>query len=1072
LKSAVPHFRNLSEFGLKKLLNGVNTSTFDTTLKDLEERSGDFNKAQARSTVQKFVDSKGDVKTWSSEDNFDDLGGLRKGLTCQQTSSMQKVVFMNDSIAKGFREDAMKGNLDADQRKGFVESKKSQKTPKSWGKSDLQQIKPMLSQVGNHDLKQMPDSTVRDSMKDLLGSQSWNDDQSQTLLEKFQSGTGRDLTKMTGDDMDDLGTLKSKLGTEQNKKLQDASFKKVAEYVGKFGSPRKGSTQSTASRYFGDKLGKKSDGRPDTSKMKSMDLTKTPKLLAGLSKTQLKNISESEIRKSIDQTSAFVGNLDTHQAKILVDKAKMNGSQSEQKQWSADQIRSWGDYMSGFKSKDVDQMDSKNVSNAVVKDGSQHTGLKNHVRNALPSLQRKLTQKTQEGGERRPSKMGGDLSQHVSLRQMRKLNDSDTIYDKDTFKSSFKRHQVSQMFDRLKRPDSLGAPDSLDKDNLTKWTGQTIRDYVGGLLSGASSDDLEKLPIDSIPDAISTLGQHGYTHKQGQTMVDSFRKQLMPNFTVFDTSDVRSLGPMVDQLYGKDLDELKSGANGLENMKQVVCQLRNKDLSQNSPQKLKDLFKRGRDALSDDSDSQRRRRSSDELSADKVDRLGNLMGGIEPKDVSSITDEALQTKMRDFSKHFNADQSSALADHVLSRLGKGNPASLTGDHLSDMGRAIHNLSDDNLKALDSSAVGDAMDDLRDRNWTRSQAKIMLGHAEKHFNKSVSQWNGDHFRRVKNMNAGHDPDVIRNMSAEALEDTLGSFPGERMDEDQKSALRAAVKQKLGDNSEAGVSEDHLTELGPIANGDKKFLGGNTRFADSERSVDVLGHNGGQAMDKETAQAGFRTIKQKLSSRQGSNKFDSVGISNMGEFITGASASDVNAMDAKDVADALPRLGQNHYQNMDTNAFDSLRQKASRGMSDDGKTEKPASQWSAAEAGERGTLVGPDDTKHYQPKHMQALSSHTYTNMKADATKAIPADSYREMGGDNARTMQQRPDFSQLGLSQEQTEAISAAATQDSLLAPEATVSPGTAPPSSRPSSSSRVEAAFLLVSLLVVFKGFL
>ena len=59
----------------------------------------------------------------------------------------------------------------------------------------------------------------------------------------------------------------------------------------------------------------------------------------------------------------------------------------------------------------------------------------------------------------------------------------------------------------------------------------------------------------------------------------------------------------------------------------------------------------------------------DELSADTVDKLGSLMGGIDSRDVSSISDEALRTKMRDFSKHFNGTQSKALADHVVNRLG-------------------------------------------------------------------------------------------------------------------------------------------------------------------------------------------------------------------------------------------------------------------------------------------------------------------------------------------------------------------------------------------------------------------
>ena len=43
--------------------------------------------------------------------------------------------------------------------------------------------------------------------------------------------------------------------------------------------------------------------------------------------------------------------------------------------------------MSGFQSRDVDEMNDTRVAKAVV------DGLKNHVSNALPSMQRKLAQK-------------------------------------------------------------------------------------------------------------------------------------------------------------------------------------------------------------------------------------------------------------------------------------------------------------------------------------------------------------------------------------------------------------------------------------------------------------------------------------------------------------------------------------------------------------------------------------------------------------------------------------------------------------------------------------------------------
>ena len=56
-----------------------------------------------------------------------------------------------------------------------------------------------------------------------------------------------------------------------------------------------------------------------------------------------------------------------------------------------------------------------------------------------------LSTQTQSGGQKRPSKMGSDLSQHVSLRQMRTLSDSDTIDDKDSRGASFKRHQVFKL---------------------------------------------------------------------------------------------------------------------------------------------------------------------------------------------------------------------------------------------------------------------------------------------------------------------------------------------------------------------------------------------------------------------------------------------------------------------------------------------------------------------------------------------------------------------------------------------------------------------------------------------------
>ena len=62
--------------------------------------------------------------------------------------------------AKGFRDDAKSDKLDKSQRKGVVESKKREKPPQNWNKDDVKQLGHMMSDVGNHDLKELPDKTV------------------------------------------------------------------------------------------------------------------------------------------------------------------------------------------------------------------------------------------------------------------------------------------------------------------------------------------------------------------------------------------------------------------------------------------------------------------------------------------------------------------------------------------------------------------------------------------------------------------------------------------------------------------------------------------------------------------------------------------------------------------------------------------------------------------------------------------------------------------------------------------------------------------------------------------------
>ena len=69
----------------------------------------------------------------------------------------------------------MKGKLDRNQRKGLVESKKRQKQPTNWERADLTQIGPMLGEVGNHDLKQMRNSTVSVSTLPSADSVTKND---------------------------------------------------------------------------------------------------------------------------------------------------------------------------------------------------------------------------------------------------------------------------------------------------------------------------------------------------------------------------------------------------------------------------------------------------------------------------------------------------------------------------------------------------------------------------------------------------------------------------------------------------------------------------------------------------------------------------------------------------------------------------------------------------------------------------------------------------------------------------------------------------------------------------------
>ena len=63
----------------------------------------------------------------------------------------------------------------------------------------------------------------------------------------------------------------------------------------------------------------------------------------------------------------------------------------------AKHLRGLGSYIAGMKSSDVDMFPDDSVKSAVVDNDESgmylHKGLKYHVHNALPSMQRKLAQK-------------------------------------------------------------------------------------------------------------------------------------------------------------------------------------------------------------------------------------------------------------------------------------------------------------------------------------------------------------------------------------------------------------------------------------------------------------------------------------------------------------------------------------------------------------------------------------------------------------------------------------------------------------------------------------------------------
>ena len=63
----------------------------------VQANAGSFSKGQARATVQKLTDIQGKVSSWDSS-SYKNLGDFRKGMTCQQTSSMKSVAFTDDSM--------------------------------------------------------------------------------------------------------------------------------------------------------------------------------------------------------------------------------------------------------------------------------------------------------------------------------------------------------------------------------------------------------------------------------------------------------------------------------------------------------------------------------------------------------------------------------------------------------------------------------------------------------------------------------------------------------------------------------------------------------------------------------------------------------------------------------------------------------------------------------------------------------------------------------------------------------------------------------------------------------------
>ncbi|XP_065832167.1 uncharacterized protein [Oscarella lobularis] len=184
-------------------------------------------------------------------------------------------------------------------------------------------------------------------------------------------------------------------------------------------------------------------------------------------------------------------------------------------------------------------------------------GVKDTAKGAQGSQKRAMLKKSgfqsHEGGLRKLSDLGSDLSKEIPLGMHQKMPDNATIHDAKDRAVELRDSQTSDLYQRERK--RLGDP---AEGNETKWDGEAIKN-LDRVVCGAPSEDVENMPADQGETMIGALSKCKGKGKHGaqRASVRAHAGNQQFNFSGIHPHDVEGFGKLAVNL---DVDDIKKDA--------------------------------------------------------------------------------------------------------------------------------------------------------------------------------------------------------------------------------------------------------------------------------------------------------------------------------------------------------------------------------------------------------------------------------------------------------------------------------------------------------------------------------